>query len=340
MDIRLKDFPAQRQINVSMSISGNRAATGKDLLIAPLRSGAWLANAATARRLPAVRTSPTYTDVLPSLSLNYRLSERQSIRPGLTRTLSRPEYRKLTNVQYREVLGGDNVIGNPDLRRALIHNADLRWELYPSPTGALSIGLFAKIFQDPIERVCLATFGTRIVTFANAEGAQNYGVDLEARKGLGALAGSLATFTVFTNVTLMKSDIQIGSGVTSRINDERPMVGQSPHGVNAGLTYATAHAGTSATVLFNMVGRRVSSAAEAPLPDVYEEARQALALSLRFSFSESTSAKLNLKNLLDSPYELRQGPVVREYYRTRTRSLLRPLLEALIGAALPAAIGR
>jgi hypothetical protein len=64
------------------------------------------------------------------------------------------------------------------------------------------------------------------------------------------------------------------------------------------------------------VGRRVASAAEAPLPDMYEEARAGLDLSLRFAVTGNVSGKLDLKNLLDAPYEFTQGTVVREYYRT------------------------
>jgi outer membrane receptor protein involved in Fe transport len=263
-----------------------------------------------------VGVNPVYTDVLPSVTLNWRFSDAQSLRIAATQTLSRPEYRELANVQYREVLGGDNIIGNPDLKRALVKNADVRWEWYPSPVEAISVGLFAKRFEDPIERVYLATSGTRIVTFQNAESAENYGVELEVRKGLGAFSPALEPWTVFSNATIMKSTIKIGGQGSSRSNDERPMEGQSPYVVNAGITYSTEDARTSATLLFNAVGRRISSAAEAPLPDVYEEARATLDLSLRFGLTEAVSGKLDLKNLLDSPYEFSQGTVLREYYRT------------------------
>jgi hypothetical protein len=264
----------------------------------------------------SLRVSPVYTDVLPSLTINWRLSDEQSVRAAVTQTLSRPEYRELANVQYREVLGGDNVVGNSSLKRALVRNADLRWEWYPSPVEAIGIGLFAKRFEDPIERLYLATSGTRIVTFANAESAQNYGVELEVRKGLRFIADALESFTAFSNVTVMKSTIEIGSAASSRINDERPMVGQSPYVINAGITYASGDAATSATLLYNRVGRRVASAAEAPLPDMYEEARSGLDLSLRFGLVGGVSGKLDLKNLLDEPYRFTQGTVVREYYRT------------------------
>jgi outer membrane receptor protein involved in Fe transport len=259
---------------------------------------------------------PRYTDVLPAAALTWRLDDEHTIRLSASQTLSRPEYRELANVQYREVLGGDNVIGNPDLQRSLIRNVDLRYEWYPGPAEALTIGVFAKDFDDPIERVYLATSGTRINTFQNAAGARNYGVELEARKGLGSLADALTPFWLFSNVTVMESEITIGGEGSSRTNDKRPMVGQSPYVLNAGLTWAPESTGTSATLLYNVAGRRISSAAEAPLPDVYEQPRHVLDFAMRFALSDDVSAKADLKNLLDAPYEFRQGSVVRESYRS------------------------
>lgn len=263
-----------------------------------------------------VTTAPEYTDVLPALSLNWKLTDNQTLRLSASQTLSRPEYRELADVQYREVLGGDNVRGNPDLRRTLIRNVDVRYEWYPGPAEAISVAFFAKDFDDPIERLYLATSGTRIVTFANAEAARNYGVELELRKGMGSFSQALEPVSIFSNLTLMKSEIEIGGAASSRTNDQRPMVGQSPYVVNAGLTWAPLDGGTSATVLYNISGRRIASAAEAPLPDVYEQARNILDVSLRFPLVGGLSAKADLKNLLDAPVELLQGSVVREAYRT------------------------
>jgi outer membrane receptor protein involved in Fe transport len=263
-----------------------------------------------------VRTSPTYTDVLPSVSLNLRLTDAQTIRLSGSQTLARPEYREMANVQYREVLGGDNVLGNPNLRRTLIKNLDLRWEWYPGPAEALSVALFAKDFKDPVERVYLATSGTRVITFENAEGAVNYGMELELRKDLGSLSEVLAPLSLFSNLTLMESEIVIGSAASSRIRDERPMVGQSRYVVNSGLTWAALNGAFSSTLLYNVAGRRISSAGESPLPDVVELPRQMLDLSLRFSLWRGLSGEADLKNLLDAPYEFRQGDVLREFYRT------------------------
>jgi TonB-dependent receptor len=237
-----------------------------------------------------VRTTPEYLDVLPSAALNYQLTAQQNLRLSGSQTLSRPEYRELAQVQYRDVIGAENVLGNPGLKRTLIQNADVRWEWYPNAGEVLSVGAFYKRFDNPIERVFLATSGTRIVTFLNAEGADNVGLELEARKGLGFLAPALEPFSVSSNVTVMRSEIRL-SDTTRAVDESRAMVGQAPYVVNAGLTYAPGSTGRlSATVLYNRVGRRIVSASQFPLPVTYEQPRDVIDLSLRFPILAGVSA--------------------------------------------------
>jgi outer membrane receptor protein involved in Fe transport len=261
-----------------------------------------------------VHTEPSYTDVLPALTVNFLISENQNLRFSVSQTLSRPEYRELAPITYRDVLGGDVVIGNAGLVRSRIRSADLRWELYPNSGEIISIALFAKSFVDPIERVYLATSGTRVITFVNAEGANNYGAEIELRKQLGWLSETLTPFTAFVNTTLMRSDITVEDA--GRFNDKRAMVGQAPYVVNAGLTYARPGSTASATILYNVVGKRIYSAGEAPLPDVFELPRHNLDLSLRFPVMTGLSAKLDVRNVLDDAYEMRQGVATREFYKT------------------------
>ncbi len=260
-----------------------------------------------------VRVNPLYTDVLPSLLLNVKMTDAQNLRFSATRTLSRPEYRELAEVQYRDVIGGENVIGNPALERTLISNFDARWELYPGSGEVFSIGLFAKRFEKPIERIFLATSGTRIVTFINADGGDNLGLELDARVGLGRVAGLFEPFTLFSNATFMRSKVRLGDDPRVA-KEDRAMVGQAPSVLNGGLTFAPGSGKLSATVLFNRVGRRIVSASQPPLPVTYEEARNVLDLALRFPLFSGVSAKLDARNLLDQPYVQRQGTVTRESY--------------------------
>lgn len=260
---------------------------------------------------------PTYTDVLPALAVNIDLSDRQKVRLSASQTLARPEYRELSAIAYRDVIGEELVRGNGNLRRTLIQNYDARWEWYPAGDEIVSAGVFAKRFEGPIERIYLPTSGSRIVSFANATSALNHGVELELRKSLGMLGAAGESFSVLANATLVRSHVDVVGE-----DADRPMVGQSPYVVNAGLAWSPADGRTSATVLYNVFGRRITSAGAGVLPDVYEQPRGVLDLSLRHAWSDRFSFKVDAENLLDADHEFTQGGVVRESYRTgRTVSI-------------------
>ncbi len=267
-----------------------------------------------------VPSSLKKTDVLPSLALNVQPAETHNLRVSVSQTLSRPEYRELSPTNVDDASIGVLFQGNPGLRRTLIQNADARWEWYPNPGEVFSLGVFYKHFRDPIERTEVNVSGLRDAaqqTVVTAKGASNYGVELEMRKGLGRLGAAFDGVVLFTNATFMKSEIEIGDqSVGTLTSTSRSMVGQAPYVVNGGLTYATPSGRASATALYNVVGRRIVAASVVPLPDVYEEARQSLDLSLRLPVARWLSAKIDAKNVLDEPFEQRVGSVVRERYTT------------------------
>jgi outer membrane receptor protein involved in Fe transport len=263
-----------------------------------------------------VRTRNNWKDLLPSAALNIELTDFQNVRLSMSRTLARPEYRELVPIKSRDVLNGDDLEGNPDLQRTRIDNADIRWEWYPATGEVLSIGVFAKRFDQPIERVYRAAGGsTRFVGFVNAESAENYGIELEARKGLAFAGRLLEPFSLFSNLTVMHSEIDLGTNTSAATNPKRRMVGQAPYVLNIGLSYSSASGSTSATVLFNRVGDRIEAAGDLPLPDVVQQARNVLDFSLRFPVVGPLSARFDAKNLLDEAFESVQGTVTREYWK-------------------------
>jgi outer membrane receptor for ferrienterochelin and colicin len=259
-------------------------------------------------------SEPTYTDVHPSLTLHLDLTDAQKIRLSASRTLARPEYREIAPICYRVGLGEEQRCGNPELVRTRIENYDARWEWYPSATEVLSVGVFAKRFTDPIETRYMGRSGTNSLWFENAESAVNYGVEFEAMKDLGFLAWALEPVSLFANATVMKSEVRTGNeGETGR-----PMTGQAPYVLNTGITYTSRSQATSATLLYNVVGERITNArpSGAQVSDIVEQPRPMLDLSLRFPLMGGMDGKLDFKNLLDSPYELRQSELLRAYYRT------------------------
>lgn len=256
------------------------------------------------------------TDPLPALVVNVRVREDDQLRFSASQTLARPEYRELSPVQYLEVIGGAITRGNDQLVRTLVQNYDIKYETYPAPGEVFSIGLFAKTFDRPIERIDLATGGAPIVSFFNAAGARNVGVEVEARKGLGFLGRAFENYGVFSNATFMRSRIEIGTGATANTNASRPMMGQAPWVVNAGVTWTSARRdGLSGTLLYGAVGPRIFSAGTVPFPDTYEQPRHLVDLSLRVPMGDAMQWRLDLRNLLDAPYRLTQGPTTREEYR-------------------------
>ncbi|HVZ48902.1 MAG TPA: TonB-dependent receptor [Gemmatimonadaceae bacterium] len=264
-----------------------------------------------------VTTDKQWNDVLPSLALNVRLTEGQQLRFSASRTLARPEYRELSPITSRDVLNGDDTQGNDALQRTRIVNLDSRWEWYPSLDDVVSIAAFVKQFDKPIERVYRsAGSGTRTVFYTNADRADNYGVEVEYRKNLSFLGRIGDPYTVFTNVTVMESQITLGRDTkASATNLKRRMVGQAPYVINAGVQYVSRGGGTSATFLYNRVGARIDAAGDSPLPDVIELPRDVCDAALRFGVTNDVTVRLDAKNLLDAAYRTVQGTVTRESYR-------------------------
>ncbi len=264
-----------------------------------------------------VRTKLANTDVLPALIANIAMTSSQSLRLSASQTVSRPEYRELSPITYRDVIEQRDIFGNPLLKRALIQNYDARWEMYPNTGEILSLGVFAKRFRNPVERVDVATSGASQLSFVNADAATNYGVEVDLRKRLGWIAEPLEAFTLFTNATVMRSEIDITSDkLSSLTNKKRAMVGQAPFVLNAGMSYASPSGKMTSTLLYNVVGKRITAAGVTPLPDTYELPRSVVDLSIQFPVYGGLSAKVDGRNLLDAQTRVEQGNVTRESYRS------------------------
>ena len=70
--------------------------------------------------------------VLPSLNASYVMTDRSQIRMAYFGSVNRPEFRELAPFAYYDFTFNNVLIGNPDLKTPSIHNADVRYEFYPS----------------------------------------------------------------------------------------------------------------------------------------------------------------------------------------------------------------
>ena len=70
-------------------------------------------------------------DWLPGANLTYKLNDKTNIRLSGSQTVVRPEFRELSPFAFYDFELGASVLGNKNLVRTKITNADLRYEIYP-----------------------------------------------------------------------------------------------------------------------------------------------------------------------------------------------------------------
>ncbi|HEX5753024.1 MAG TPA: TonB-dependent receptor [Archangium sp.] len=259
-------------------------------------------------------TRANYLDVLPAFNAIYALRPDMNLRAGYSYTLARPTFRELAPFIFFDFVRRRNVSGNPELLETRIHNLDTRLEWFVGENEVLAASVFYKNFQSPIERI-LRYSGD--MGFENADGANSYGVELEARASLGRLSPALSHFRAAANLTLIQSNIVLTDPekLGAQTNSQRPMQGQSPYVINLNLGYDRPESGTEVALLYNVYGPRISEVGLNPLPDVYEQPFHRVDLSVSQKLGNDLQLKLTGSNLLDSAVVLDQGGITILKYR-------------------------
>ncbi|MCX7895777.1 MAG: outer membrane beta-barrel protein [Thermoanaerobaculum sp.] len=210
-------------------------------------------------------------DLLPALNLTYSLSQRTNLRLAASRTVNRPEFRELSPFAFVELTGGRSVVGNPNLKRSLLDAVELRWESFPTSLEVMAASVFYKRIQNPIERIIQPTTELRS-SWTNAQQATLKGVELEYRRSLAVLHGSLRNFFGNFNYAYVDSQVTVPRQALSVVTSTtRPLEGQAKHVFNAILEYHYPQWDTLARVLYNFTGRRLSEVGAYGLPDIYED---------------------------------------------------------------------
>lgn len=256
------------------------------------------------------------SDGLPGLNLTYRLTDRMNLRLAASRTVTRPDLRELAPFEFTDFVGGRTILGNTKLERTLIDNYDFRWEVFPDTTGGgvVAVSAFYKRFHKPIEQIIEPNAEVRI-TYANAEGAHNYGLELEARQNLGVLTPMLKAFSINTNAAFIASRVELPEDVGIQTSAERPLQGQCPYIINVSVGYEEPNWSISSSVAYNIYGRRLSDVGNHGAPDVYEQPRGELDMSFSRTVADTYKFSVSAKNLLDRPVEFKQGGATSVKYK-------------------------
>jgi hypothetical protein len=246
------------------------------------------------------------TDVAPAVNLVYSLADDIKLRGAVSRTLDRPEFRELAPFQFTEATSLRQLKGNPNLTPAEITSADLRLDWFFGLGEMISFGGFYKEMTAPIEQVFIAA-ASSAYSFQNAESATVWGLEADLQLGLGRFASLLQDLSLQANYSRIESEVTVrAEGIFQPTNLKRPLEGQAPYVINAGLAYAGG-SGVEAGLFFNRFGQRLTAAGGSGLPDIYEQPRNALDASFGFPIRSGLRGKIKGTNLLDAEYRFDQS---------------------------------
>lgn len=247
---------------------------------------------------------------LPSLGVNWFINDDHQLRLAVSQTVARPDFKEAANATFYDNEFNFRVRGNPFLEISDIINADLRWEWYLSEMDSLSVAVFYKDMDKPIERVVQAASGTagNSRTFQNSDSAELYGLEVDGRFEFEIGDGYDQTFFVSFNAAFIESE------VSAENQEDRALQGQPEYTANLIFGYDHVSAGHQLTVLLNQNGKSIADVGVSGQPDVFLEPRLDLNFVYRFDISDSLTLKAKLENLLDDEVEYTQGGQVFQVY--------------------------
>lgn len=254
-----------------------------------------------------VKIDNTTLSYLPSVNLTYSPTKKINIRGAASRTVARPDFRELAPFAFYDFNTSSAVVGNDTLKPSDITNLDLRFEFFPGNGQIISTSFFYKDFTNPIENtVFFGGSGSRTYTYRNVANAVDYGIEFELRTKLSFLDSLLNTevldnFTLFANLTLVKSVVDL-SNVAQAVTQEekyRPMQGQSPYLINAGIMYQNDTLGFGINLMFNRIGRRIAFVGTNGYQDIYENPRSILDFQVTKRILKKGELKLNISDIFN-----------------------------------------
>jgi Outer membrane protein beta-barrel family/CarboxypepD_reg-like domain/TonB-dependent Receptor Plug Domain len=235
------------------------------------------------------------TDFLPGVNITFKPNDKTNIRLSGSQTVVRPEFRELSPFAFYDFELNAQVVGNNKVKRTKITNTDLRYEIYPRSGELITAGIFLKHFDKPIEYYFNRTGpATNTFNVSNTKTATALGAEFEFRKKLDFVSEKLKNFTLSGNVSY------IYSRVKDTVDLSRPLQGQSPYLVNAGLQYDIEKIGFSSTVLFNQVGRRILFVGDKSVPDIWEAPRPLLDFQIaKKILKKKGEVKINISDIFN-----------------------------------------
>ncbi|MFK7958201.1 MAG: TonB-dependent receptor [Lysobacterales bacterium] len=258
----------------------------------------------------------------PGVNATYSFNDDTQLRFSYSETTTRPEFREASTSLYTDPELDININGNPDLIPVDIKNYDLRWERYFDSINNISVALFRKELQNPIELIFLGG-SAQSTTVGNVGSAELNGVEIEFYRSLDPLQrwwdqDWLRQMYIAGNYSYIDSSVEITPEQAGQLtNTERALQGQSPYVLNLQFGYDNDGRGIKATLLYNVFGERISFVGAQGVPDIFEQPTHTVDFVYSQTFFDGAlTMGLKARNLLDDRVIFTQGD---EFTRTFKR---------------------
>ena len=270
----------------------------------------------------AIESQLASDDLFPILTGTWILDDyNMQVRAGYSETISRPDFRELSPAPFIDPVTGFVVVGNPNLTVGYIDNYDLRWEWYFSGDESISVGLFYKEFETPIEAI-IEPGAANQRTFINAQAADIRGIELDGFRWLDFINRDWANWFVAANLTLIDSEVSIkpeDSGLVT--NTTRALQGQADYILNIQLGMDD-NFRNKGSLVYHITGEKIREVGILGQPDVYDEAYGELDFNYTRIMGDHWTLNFQAKNLLNQKRETTQGGFdVNSYFEGRSASL-------------------
>ena len=251
----------------------------------------------------------TVVDFLPSANLILSLTPRMNLRASTYRTVSRPEFRELAPFTFYNFVIDNIISGDPNLQRTSIMNYDLRYEYLIGNGQNFNISGFYKDFTNPIELVNrTGTSGAPELFYTNVPGVKSIGAEVEYRFQLGFLSKKenhklWDQLTMNFNASIIKSRVDVGDSLSGQneYTEGRPLQGQSPYLINAGISYQSVDKKWAVNIAYNRVGQRIYIVGNEQEPSVWENGRNMLDFQCVRNFNDRFEVRLNVRDAFANP---------------------------------------
>ncbi|WP_299672153.1 TonB-dependent receptor [uncultured Polaribacter sp.] len=264
-------------------------------------------------------------EFMPAVTVKYTLNDKNNLKFAASKTYTLPQFKERAPFQYDET-PTLTTLGNPALYTSTNYNFDVKWDFFPTSEEIISVGLFGRFINDPINKITINSASNDVSWVNSGDQATAYGVELEARKNFFVserdtknkiletkLSGGLNVSYLKTNQDLSPDKVfqeTSDAGFPLSVDfsfDESALSGASDLLINADITFLkefTAESNIQSTIAFNYFSDRIFAlATELGRGNIIDSGIPTLDFILKYSPNKNLGLGFKANNILNPTVE-------------------------------------